>query len=288
VQPTHGTTGQFEMVLDEGSADDARPDVIEALKYAPSWCEHCKHWKPPRAHHCSFCKRCVMRMDHHCPFTGNCIGFRNHGHFVLMYMFALVGLSYAILQVAYSFYLGWYNPRETMLTPFVKHGRLMTGPGGFLIHGMAVMFSMSKGLEVAVFSIVAVFAFSAVLGFGTPALYLAFTNQTLLETHFPMKEYVQIKPQVYCPLGPGFYNRGVLQNMRDLLGPRWKLRLLLPVRGEPDLYVAIAPRPSKVGASALMMRVKQVEEEGVQSEVASVQQLGINPGPADRVAQNSV
>lgn len=42
--------------------------------YAPNYCNHCKHWKPPRAHHCGVCQRCTLRMDHHCPFTGNCIG----------------------------------------------------------------------------------------------------------------------------------------------------------------------------------------------------------------------
>merc|ERR1719166_122714 len=129
--------------------------------------------------------------------------------------------------------------------------------------------------RVFVFGFTAVIAFAAVLGFGSPAIYLAVSNQTLLETHFPMKEYVQIKPQVYCPLGPGFYNRGWKKNLRDILGPRWKLRLLLPIRGQPDWHVAIAPRPSAVGANALMMRVKQVEQEGVQQEVASVSQLGI-------------
>lgn len=287
LQPTHGTTGQFEMVLEESSVEPGREEVVKALKYAPSFCEHCKHWKPPRAHHCSFSKRCVMRMDHFCPFTGNCIGFRNHGHFILMYFFAIIGLTYALLQVLYSFYLGWFNPRETMLTPYVMHRKFLTGPGGFILHAAAVLYSMTKP-EIAAFATVGVLAFAAVLGFGGPALYLAFTNQTIIETHFPMKEYVEIQPQIYCPLGPGFYNRGWKQNIRDLLGPTWLMRLFLPVRGNLELYVAIAPRPSKVGAEALMARVVQVEQEGCQQEVQSVTQLGINPGPASQVAQNSV
>jgi palmitoyltransferase ZDHHC6 len=29
------------------------------------WCGVCKHWKPPRTHHCSDCQTCVLKMDHH-------------------------------------------------------------------------------------------------------------------------------------------------------------------------------------------------------------------------------
>lgn len=285
LQPTHGTTGQFEMIIEKPESY-GRKDVTDALKYAPSFCEHCKHWKPPRAHHCSFCRRCVMRMDHHCPFTGNCIGFRNHGHFILMYMFAILGLTYALVQVSYTLYRGWQYPREHPLwTPLLRSGRFLTGPSGVIVHVIAKFLVISTP-GVGIFAVAAVLAFAAVLGFGSPAIWMAATNQTLLESHFPMKEYVQIKPSVYCPLGPGFYNRGWRQNLRDILGPRWMLRLLLPIKGEPDFEIAIAPRPSKVGAEALMSRVNQVETEGVQQEVASVTQLGINPGPAR--AENTV
>merc|ERR1719277_1629077 len=96
-----------------------------------------------------------------------------------------------------------------------------------------------------------------------------------------MKEYVQIKPQVYCPLGPGFYRLSWHENLRVILGARWYLRILLPTPGGPvDLRPAIAPRPSKEGVEALTQRFTQVEMEGVQREVRSVQELGINPGPA--------
>lgn len=89
IKPQYELTGQFEMVL-EGDGE-----ARELIHYAPNFCGHCKLWKPPRTHHCSFCRRCVLRMDHHCPFTGNCIGFRNHGHFMLMYIFGMVGIIYS-------------------------------------------------------------------------------------------------------------------------------------------------------------------------------------------------
>jgi len=87
--------GQFTMAPCRPA--DGGDEVI--LKYAPNFCGHCKSFKPPRAHHCSRCNKCILRMDHHCPFTGTCIGFRNHGHFLLMYFFATLGLCYALVVI---------------------------------------------------------------------------------------------------------------------------------------------------------------------------------------------
>mmetsp|Transcript_33674 Transcript_33674/g.73463 ORF Transcript_33674/g.73463 Transcript_33674/m.73463 type:complete len:147 (+) Transcript_33674:1-441(+) len=144
---------------------------------------------------------------------------------------------------------------------------------------------MTSGLEVMIQLVCTIIAALAVLGFGCPAFYIAVSGQTMMETNFPMKEYVQIKPAVYCPLGPGFYSFGWRQNIRDILGQRWLRRLLIPTRGGPvDLQPAIAPQPSAAGVAALMARVHQVEEFGVASQVNSVEELGINPGPGDSSA----
>merc|ERR1712217_1015589 len=120
----------------------------------------------------------------------------------------------------------------------------------------------------------------AVLSFGSPAVFNACIGATMLESQFPMKEYVQIQSQVYCPLGAGFYRWSWQQNLRDILGSSWWLRLLLPTAGSPvDLQVGIGPRLSPAGAIALQERVVQVQQEPVQREVRSCEELGINPGP---------
>jgi len=277
IKPKYEATGQFEMVLGSSGTTDT-------LLYAPNFCEHCQHWKPPRAHHCSICRRCVLRMDHHCPFVGNCIGMRNHGHFVLMYIFAIIGLIYSLVQCFYVLF-GGVASDNFWKQAFFKHTPMFTtGIAGFAT-AFALHAFLVAGPAIALQSIATLIALIAVLIFGLPQLYLVATGATMLEVSFPLKEYVQIKPQIYCPLGPGFYRLRWWRHFRDILGPQWYLRLFLPVRGGLlDLQPAISPSPSPEGVAALRQRIEQVEEKGVEHEVPSCKELGINPGPPSGVS----
>jgi len=289
VKPTRQATGQYELALAGGAGEGAQDgDEPVTLLYAPSWCELCQHWKTPRSHHCSICQRCVLRMDHHCPITGNCIGMKNHGHFILMYLFAFLGLAYSMsscIVVIISNQI--YQSTETKATQDEIHQwteHLIGIPGLFIRVFLKVL--AAGGIEVACQTVFTSIALILVLGCGCPAVQLAWKNCTMLEMQFPMKEYVQIKPQVYCPLGPGFYECGWKQNLKDLLGDRWLIRLLLPVRGGPiGIGPGVCPRPSPEGAEALRNRVVQVEEQGVKQHVRSFQELGFNPGPAEPAAE---
>eukprot|EP00929_Paragymnodinium_shiwhaense_P003789 TRINITY_DN10444_c0_g1_i12.p1 TRINITY_DN10444_c0_g1~~TRINITY_DN10444_c0_g1_i12.p1 ORF type:complete len:430 (+),score=48.47 TRINITY_DN10444_c0_g1_i12:62-1351(+) len=273
IKPQYETTGQYMMALGENQED--------VLLYAPNYCQHCHHWKPPRTHHCSWCQRCVLRMDHHCPFTGNCIGMRNHGHFALMYIFAMLGLTYSLVM---CFMVMWMTDVDSELREWLQETRnsypaFFSGLSGITSNATVKMYAVAGG-EVTLLCIFSTVAFVAVVSFGCPALHLAFTGSTLLESYFPMKEYVQLKPQVYCPLLPGFYRRAWWQNIRDLLGKRWYLRLLLPTKGGHfDLAPGITPPPSELGVQAIRKRIQQVAEEGVKHHARDCRELGIDPGP---------
>lgn len=215
-------------------------------------------------------------MDHHCPFTGNCIGARNHGHFLLMYIFACVGLVYALTMCILVLWQGHHGGFKGLFA--------RTRPFGAGMIGFVISFARSVlaagGPVVAIQALASIIALLAVLGFGIPVWTLACNGSTIIENNFPMKEYVQIKPQVYCPLGPGFYRLKVSENICQLLGSKWYLRLLAPGLGlELDLDMSIAPRPSPEGVEALRQRIDQVAKEGVKREVKSCRELGINPGP---------
>jgi len=246
---------------------------------------------------------------------------RNHGHFVLMYTFGMIGLSYSLYMclsvvIAESFnvdtklahnisasqVLGQnlgnaaFNPKlipnittASGVLGMAKSFPLL-GPGliGMVMHFVMKLFILC-GLEVGVQTVGTIIALIAVLSFGCPALCMAIQGKTIIEVQFPMKEYVQIKPNVYCPLGPGFYSLSYSENLRQLLGETWWLRLLLPTRGAPlDLRPALSPIPSATGATCLRDRIAQVDKDGVERQVATCADLGFNPGPATEPPGGSV
>ncbi|CAJ1381377.1 unnamed protein product [Effrenium voratum] len=276
LKPDKEVTGQFQL---GGDRDQL------ALFYAPNWCTKCSCWKPPRSHHCSTCNRCILRMDHHCPFTGNCIGARNHGHFILFYIFAFIGLLYSLVLCVGAAYTTDHLSRWTdhIEPKWKEHKASLNKHFNFGLAGVAfsifVQVLRDKGIEIVVQLVSTVSALVAVLGTGIPACHLACGNVTTMERLFPMKEYVQLQDQVYCPLGPGFYRQSTTENLAVIMGKRWWLRLLLPIPGELDSAI-LSPAPSKEGQEALQDRMRQVEEQGVKQEVRTCQDLGFDPGPA--------
>merc|ERR1712186_122781 len=124
----------------------------------------------------------------------------------------------------------WYSPPPSEDRYAFRRAHPLSGLAGMLT-GVVVQVFLHTSFKVAVHLVVTTVALVAVMGFGCPALSLAFAGQTMLERNFPMKEYVQIKEKVYCPLGNGFYSRGWRQNLRDILGPSWYIRLALPTKG---------------------------------------------------------
>ncbi|CAE7262885.1 unnamed protein product [Symbiodinium pilosum] len=254
IKPPHEVTGQFAL----GRAADA-PQLL----YAPNWCQKCAHWKPPRSHHCSMCKRCVLRMDHHCPFTGNCIGMRNHGHFILFYIFSFLGVSYSLVLCLAAVWTASYFSRFTTAAGaklyenqrwISQQTHIVSGLNSMLLSVLLEVLHRN-GITILVQLGASIMAMVAVAATGTPALHLAWTNTTTMEKLFPMKEYVQLKEQVYCPIGPGFYRQSGRENLKVILGDRWWLRLLFPVRGSVDQGEALAPRPSKEGCLSCSLRI---------------------------------
>lgn len=189
-----------------------------------------------------------------------------------MFAFAVFGLSYMILQVVLALSKIYMQDLEEPLASRLR----ASGGNAFLMRFATKVNRIPAG--VSLFSMFAFPAFGIVLGFAHEAIELAVRNQTILEAEYPTKVHVQIKPKVYCQVGSEIYNRGWRQNLRDILGPKWLLRLLLPIQGVPDWDIAVAPRLNKVASDALMMQVKQAGQEGVQ-EVPSLAQFDIKPLP---------
>lgn len=85
-------------------------------------------------------------------------------------------------------------------------------------------------------TVLEVIFFLIVTSCGGPAVYFATVNVTALEYNLPqLNEYVEISDQVFCPIGPHFYDmRSSWTNFKQVLGRNWLQRLFLPVRGDVD------------------------------------------------------
>lgn len=114
------------------------------------YCNKCKSFRPPRAHHCSICNYCVLRMDHHCPWVGNCVGHLNHKLFILFLAHAMFGCMIVSLTMA----------NHILMTSFRE----------FELHG--------QWLIVLLFSTALILSLSGLLGMHT---YMILTNASTVE-----------------------------------------------------------------------------------------------------------
>jgi len=74
---------------------------------ATRYCEHCRQFKPDRAHHCRTCNRCFLKMDHHCPWSNSCVGYYNYKYYLLLLLYGFLGISFVLItqfRIAYNTY----------------------------------------------------------------------------------------------------------------------------------------------------------------------------------------
>ncbi|CAD7929157.1 unnamed protein product [Amoebophrya sp. A25] len=277
-------------------AEDSDDEDEVPIYYAARYCEKCQVWKPPRTHHDSITGRCVLRMDHYCPFTGNVIAVMNHGHFVLMYFYATIGLFWALawcLAIIQSTGMKLTEENASILKQKMSggifegwEGYINFAPVHFTFFLIELIPSIVKhaGTDVLVLTVLDVVFLTIVLSCGGPALMFAGSNVTALEYNLPqLNEYVEISDQVFCPIGPFFYDtKSRIANVKQILGSNWILRLLLPVPGKVD-YVATAYNPpcSADAVEQIKMRILQWEEEGCRLQTKSYAELGIAQPPEE-------
>jgi len=199
--------------------------IVFHPSYAPSYCDKCRIFRPPRCHHCRACDRCVLQMDHHCPYVNNCIGFANYRSFFLAVFFLVFGCWYGVfllfppfLDAIYEdiyftdFRYGWN--RFFAIVLMRESITLSTNPESFLKVLFIFLLAMALLLTYFLFDILRMIF----QGITTLERYLLLKSNEAQSKKDTTKEVVIKNP----------FDQGWLGNLRQVLGPNLFM-IFLPV-----------------------------------------------------------
>lgn len=162
------------------------------------FCSVCESITPPRSWHCDICNVCILKRDHHCKFTSCCIGHFNHRYFYVFVVYMFVATLYASV---YNFYFIYDVVHFDTLGSLLK---LV-----FPIAALFVFFTYKEVYLAATLLTVFGAMFTGVLLVFHSKLIMR--NKTTHEKHYSK------------------YNRGRIENMKDVFGERWYLVWLSPL-----------------------------------------------------------
>ncbi|GAB0497458.1 hypothetical protein MMPV_008791 [Pyropia vietnamensis] len=75
--------GSSTVLSGGGNGRRVKQVLLHGVAVKVKYCETCRIWRPPRAHHCSVCNNCYAHYDHHCAWLGTCVARRNYRTFYL-------------------------------------------------------------------------------------------------------------------------------------------------------------------------------------------------------------
>lgn len=232
---------------------EGRFELPEPIYFSARWCDTCMLWKPPRSHHCNTCDRCVLRWDHWCPISQNSIGFNNHGNFLLLYLFGWCALVYSSYEA-----WGCLKAHNTW-SQLMSDGKRL-GTWEFL--KFAGPHLSSRGLLVTTVQ----FIFNCI--YLMPVSWLGgcqwkrnSKNQIMIEVVVDEPPEKLVLPRnTETKLSKTFYDRGFFSNMYTILGPKWYLRMTMPIPVSPnyDIKQGYYPKPGKSEIRRLKLESQKI------------------------------
>ncbi|VDO34033.1 unnamed protein product [Brugia timori] len=206
-------------------------DLPAVQKHGYRFCYNCQLNEPPRSHHCPVCDRCVFRRDHHSSFVAVCVGHFNQRYYISaicsLWIISLtnripfhfiISVSFKCLMVPVDNYMGCFRWNWSFM---------WTSLGGFsplqlwelIVPHLALIFriiSFSQFLCVMTFIFsFTVFVFLCYLI--TAQLFCLYRGQTRMEYLMDVHAY----------------NLGFMENVRQAMGRRWFIALLMPFISSP-------------------------------------------------------
>ncbi|VDK67843.1 unnamed protein product [Onchocerca ochengi] len=181
-------------------------DLPAVQKQGYRFCYNCQLNEPPRSHHCPVCGKCAFRRDHHCSFVAVCIGHFNQRYYISA-VCSLWIISSVMVIWNWSFMwtaLGGFSPLQ-LWELIVPH--------------LALIFRIISFTE---FLCVMIFVFSF-----TVFVFLCYLITAQLFCLYRGQTRVEYLLDVHA------YNLGFMENIRQAMGRRWLMALLVPFISSP-------------------------------------------------------
>lgn len=188
--------------------------------FAPADCTTCKQTKPARSKHCSLCDVCVARFDHHCIWLNNCVGIGNHKWF-LAFLFwhstlCLYGMGLGTV-ILYDIII----QKDLMNAVFIDPQTRERHPASKMIIVQYML--ATEGMVVFVIIL------AAIMGIVLAGFFMWHLNLVRIGTttnELSKWHYIKWCLKQEGPEGKerikelrNIYNRGLLQNFREVLFP---------------------------------------------------------------------
>ncbi|KAH9411719.1 DHHC palmitoyltransferase [Ordospora pajunii] len=175
------------------------------------FCKKCANYRPERTHHCSSCGHCIKKMDHHCFWINNCVNYDNQGHFIRFLLFSALANLLVFLSAAAKF------------VQILAYGISLESTKDYYILVLSGLSSLVLTIMTSIFLYL--------------QMRLAILNITFIEE---LKQNDLIRFQgIHLHKSP--YDRGVLGNLIDTLGPVSTLFLIGPF-GNGIVFPETSPR----------------------------------------------
>ncbi|XP_019865002.1 probable palmitoyltransferase ZDHHC24 [Aethina tumida] len=167
-----------------------------------SWrfCSVCESFAPPRSWHCQVCDVCILKRDHHCIFISYCIGHDNLRYFIMFVLYMFIATVYASY---YNLMFIWE------VVPFDYSWKTLFK----IIFPFAVLFiDFTHNQAYVVVSLI------IIIGAIFCGVLLFYHTSNMLKAQVTKERNKSLNE----------YDRGVWNNIKDVLGDKWYLVWLSP------------------------------------------------------------
>lgn len=187
----------------------------------PLWCQHCKHWKPNRAHHSRMLDRCILKFDHYCPWVDGYTTATNFKTFLLFSVSAAMFSLVTLISITIPWNHGAFDGHDVtghlgVTAGFAVFFLCLAGGTGLsaILLASANLMTLDNAVGKKKTWRLAVRIDEGIMA-EEKATTAAFSGVSTFATKTHTFAIVETLP------GANPYDAGLMQNWKQIMGPKW-------------------------------------------------------------------